>query len=563
MRLKGAQVLLECLKREGVETIFGFPGGAIIDIYHELPEYPFQHILVRHEQGAVHAADGYARASGQVGVVLATSGPGATNTITGIATAYMDSTPLVVLTGQVPTQLIGNDAFQEVDMVGISRPCTKHNYLVKELENLPKVIKEAFYLASSGRPGPVVVDLPKDVMNAVIDFYYPKHVRTRSYNPHTVPNSKQIRKAVEYIRHSRNPLIFGGGGVVAANAHEELTRLAREFQIPVTTSMMGLGAFPGNDPLWLGMLGMHGTYSANMAVNNTDLLISVGVRFDDRVTGKLDTFAPNARIIHIDIDPTSIRKNVDVDVPIVSDCRLALQALLQELDEKVDAGELAGQYQPWREKVEEWTRTHPLTYTKSEDTVKPQQVVEKLDELTQGEAIITTEVGQNQMWAAQHYRYLHPRSWISSGGLGTMGYGFPAAIGAQVAFPDKLVIDVAGDGSIQMNIQELATAVCYSLPVKVVILNNTYLGMVRQWQDLFYGKNYCSTCLEYSPDFVKLAQAYGAEGYKVTRPAELDDVLRQALFSPNTAVVEVAVPEEENVYPMVPAGAPLNEMLLV
>ncbi|MEF8888925.1 MAG: biosynthetic-type acetolactate synthase large subunit, partial [Desulfohalobiaceae bacterium] len=458
MRLKGAQVLLECLKREGVETIFGFPGGAIIDIYHELPGYPFQHVLVRHEQGAVHAADGYARASGRVGVVLATSGPGATNTITGIATAYMDSTPLVVLTGQVPTPLIGNDAFQEVDMVGISRPCTKHNYLVKELENLPKVIKEAFYLASSGRPGPIVVDLPKDVMNAVIDFYYPKHVRTRSYNPHTVPNNKQVKKAVEYIRHSRRPLIFGGGGVVAANAHEELTSLARELQVPVTTSMMGLGAFPGNDPLWLGMPGMHGTYSANMAVNNADLLISVGVRFDDRVTGKLDTFAPNARIIHIDIDPTSIRKNVDVDVPIVSDCRLALKALLQELEEKVDAGELAGQYESWRDKVEEWSRTHPLTYTKSEDTVKPQQVVEKLDELTQGEAIITTEVGQNQMWAAQHYRYLHPRSWISSGGLGTMGYGFPAAIGAQVAFPDKLVIDVAGDGSIQMNIQELTTA---------------------------------------------------------------------------------------------------------
>jgi acetolactate synthase-1/2/3 large subunit len=563
MRLKGAQVLLECLQREGVETIFGFPGGAVIDIYHELPNYPFRHYLVRHEQGAVHAADGYARASGRVGVVLATSGPGATNTITGIATAYMDSTPVVVFTGQVPTQLIGNDAFQEVDMVGISRPCTKHNYLVKELENLPKVVKEAFYLASSGRPGPVVVDLPKDVMNAEIEFYYPKHVRTRSYNPHTVPNSKQIKKAVEHIRQARQPLIFGGGGVIAAGAHEELTRLARELQIPVTTSMMGLGAFPGNDPLWLGMLGMHGTYSANMAVNHSDLLVSVGVRFDDRVTGKLDTFAPNARIIHIDIDPTSIRKNVDVDVPIVSDCRLALQALLQDLEEKVDSERLAEQYRPWRERLGEWSRTHPLTYKRDEETVKPQMVVEKLDELTQGDAIITTEVGQNQMWAAQHYRFLHPRSWISSGGLGTMGYGFPAAIGAQVAYPDKLVIDVAGDGSIQMNIQELATAVCYKLPVKVIILNNTYLGMVRQWQDLFYNKNYCSTCLEYSPDFVKLAQAYGAEGYKITRPEELDDVLRQALFSPNTAIVEVAVAKEENVYPMVPAGAPLNEMLLV
>ncbi len=563
MKLKGAQILLEALGQEGVETIFGFPGGAVIDIYHELPNYPLRHILVRHEQGAVHAADGYARASGKTGVALVTSGPGATNTVTGIATAYMDSVPIVVFTGQVPTRLIGNDAFQEVDIVGITRPCTKHNYLVKNVEDLAKIIKEAFYIARSGRPGPVLVDLPKDVQAALAEYHYPKKVKLRSYNPHYQPNVKQVRKAVDLIKQSRRPVIFAGGGVVSANAHGELTWLARTLQIPVTTSMMGLGGFPGNDPLYMGMLGMHGTYVANMAINNADLLISVGVRFDDRVTGKLETFAPHARLVHIDIDPTSIRKNVFVDVPIVADCRLALQSVQEELQNQLKEQDLSAAYSSWREQVQKWQQEHPLTYRESETAIKPQYVVEKLYELTRGEAIIATEVGQNQMWAAQHYKYHRPRSWISSGGLGTMGYGFPAALGAQMAFPDKLVIDVAGDGSIQMNIQELATAVCYNLPVKIVILNNSYLGMVRQWQELFYDRNYCSTCLDYSPDFVQLAQAYGAEGFRVQNREDVEPVLRQALASEKTVVVEVIVEKEENVYPMVPAGAALNEMLLV
>jgi acetolactate synthase-1/2/3 large subunit len=564
MKRKGAQILLESLLSEGITTIFGFPGGAVIDIYHELPNYPdLRHILVRHEQGAVHAADGYARASGQVGTALVTSGPGATNTVTGIATAYLDSVPLVVFTGQVPTQLIGNDAFQEVDIVGITRPCTKHNYLVKDVTQLARTIKEAYYLARSGRPGPVLVDLPKDVMAAHTEFEYPKHVHLRSYNPHYEANTKQVRKAVELIRQSKRPLIFAGGGVISSDAHTALTWLARSLKIPVTTSMMGLGAFPGNDPLSLGMLGMHGTYVANMAVNYCDLLLSVGVRFDDRVTGKLNTFAPDAKLVHIDIDPTSIRKNVSVDVPIVADCRLALETLRQEVGAVIESEDIAESFSSWRDKIQAWREAHPLAYDKSSETVKPQYVVEQLYELTKGDAIVATEVGQNQMWAAQHFCYHQPRTWISSGGLGTMGFGLPAAIGAQIAYPDKLVIDIAGDGSIQMNIQELATAVNCQLPVKIIILNNSYLGMVRQWQELFYGKNYCATCLEKSPDFVKLAQAYGAEGYRIQKKEEVIPVLQKALKSPNTVMIDVWVEQEENVYPMVPAGAALNEMLLV
>lgn len=563
MERKGSQILLESMIKEGVDTVFGFPGGSVLDIYHQIPNYPLRHILVRHEQGAVHAADGYARATGQVGVALVTSGPGATNTVTGIATAYMDSVPLVIFTGQVPTQLIGNDAFQEVDIVGITRPCTKHNYLVKDIKDLARTIKEAFYLARSGRPGPVLVDLPKDVMAASCKFEYPERITMRSYNPHYEPNLKQVRKALTLIKKARRPLIFAGGGVISANAHEELTWLARTLQIPVTTSMMGLGGFPGNDPLWLGMLGMHGTYVANMGINNTDLLISVGVRFDDRVTGRLESFAPEAKLIHIDIDPTSIRKNVSVDVPIVADCRLALQALRTEVEKVLESEDLSQRYVSWKEKLMAWNQAQPLCCPEGGEKIKPQAVVQKLYEITQGEAIITTEVGQNQMWATQFYRYHRPRTWISSGGLGTMGYGFPAAIGAQIAFPDKLVIDIAGDGSIQMNSQELATAVGYALPVKVIILNNGYLGMVRQWQELFYDRNYCSTCMHHNPDFVRLAEAYGAEGYRVEKMEDLDQVLRKALASKNTTVVDVIVEDEENVYPMVPAGAGLSEMLLV
>jgi acetolactate synthase I/II/III large subunit len=563
MELTGAQILLESLRQEGVDLIFGFPGGAVIDIYHEIPNYPLRHILVRHEQGAVHAADGYARASGRTGVCLVTSGPGATNTVTGIATAYMDSIPLVVLTGQVPTPLIGNDAFQEVDIVGISRPCTKHNYLVKDVTKLASTLKEAFYLARSGRPGPVLVDLPKDVMQARAVFEYPNEVKIRSYNPHYEPNIKQLRKVVELLCEAEAPLIYAGGGVISANAHEDLIWLARTMQVPVTATLMGLGAFPSQDPLWLGMLGMHGTYAANMAVNNCDLLLAIGARFDDRVTGKISAFAAKAKVVHIDIDPTSIQKNVSVHVPMVAGCREALSGLRRELTRRIDEKDWGLVHGPWIEQVQSWAVSHPVCYTCSSDKLKPQEVIERIHEISKGEAIITTEVGQNQMWTAQFYRFSRPRSLLTSGGLGTMGYGFPAAIGAQLAFPNALVIDIAGDGSIQMNIQELATAVSYELPVKVVILNNGFLGMVRQWQELFYQKNYCATCLHKNPDFVAVAQAYGAEGYRITTAEELRDILPKALASKKPAFIDVWVEPEENVYPMVPAGASLTEMLLI
>ncbi len=562
MMLTGARILMECLKREGVDLIFGFPGGAVIDVYDELPNHPFRHILVRHEQAAVHAADGYARASGKVGVCLVTSGPGATNTVTGIATAYMDSIPLVVITGQVPTHLIGNDAFQEADIVGITRSCTKHNYLVKNVAELAATIKQAFYIARTGRPGPVLIDLPKNVITASTEFSYPETIHIRSYNPNYNPNRKQLRKAAELIAQAERPAIYAGGGVISSDSAAELVRLAELCQCPVTTTLMGLGAFPGDHPLWLGMLGMHGTYTANMAVNSCDVLISVGARFDDRVTGRVSAFAAGARIIHIDIDPTSISKNVVVHVPVVADCKLGLQGLIEEAD-RISGVDWAAKHEKWNAALAEMRAVHPLGYGKTGERIKPQQVVEKIFEISRGEAIITTEVGQNQMWAAQFYTYRKPRTLLTSGGLGTMGYGFPAAIGAQLAFPDRLVVDVAGDGSIQMNIQELATAVSYQVPVKIVILNNGYLGMVRQWQELFYKKNYCSTCLHANPDFVALARAYGAEGFLVEKPEELESTLRAAFAHPGPVVVDVRVEPEENVAPMVPAGAALAEMLLV
>jgi len=566
MELTGAQILLESMKKEGVDSVFGFPGGAVIDIYDELPKHPeIKHYLVRHEQGAIHAADGYARATGKVGVCLVTSGPGATNTVTGIANAYMDSIPVVIFTGQVPSPLIGNDAFQEVDIVGITRPCTKHNYLVKDITKMAGVIAEAFYIARTGRPGPVLVDLPKDILQQTTKYNYPKSVSMRSYNPNTKPNPKQLAKALDLICKADKPLFYVGGGVISANAHEELTWLSRELKVPVTATLMGLGAFPGDDELWLGMLGMHGTYAANRAVQECDLLIAVGARFDDRVTGKLDTFAPNATVIHVDVDPTSIRKNVSVDVPIVADCGQALTGMKALVEEGGAGKGKCKVHQEWRKRIAKWKSDHPLTYNGKDDpaVIKPQAVVETIYELTKGDAIITTEVGQNQMWAAQFYNYHKPRTLLTSGGLGTMGYGFPAAIGAQVAFPDKLVIDVAGDGSIQMCIQEMATAVCYNLPVKIVILNNGYLGMVRQWQELFYQKNYCSTCMDYAPDFVQLAKAYGAEGFRVTDPKKVKATLKKAFAHPGPVIVEIPVAKEENVYPMVPAGASLSEMLLV
>ena len=563
MELTGAQILLESLKKEGVDVLFGYPGGAVIDIYDELPRHPeLKHVLVRHEQGAVHAADGYARASGKVGCCLVTSGPGATNTVTGIATAYCDSIPLVVFTGQVPTQLIGNDAFQEVDIVGITRPCTKHNFLVKDVRNLAKTIRQAFYLPRSGRPGPVLVDLPKDIMQARTEFVWPEDIFMRSYNPTYKPNLNQLRRTAEELAKARKPIILAGGGVIMANASEVLCELAHELNIPVATTLMGLGAFPANGDLWLGMVGMHGTYAANMSINHADLLVCVGARFDDRVTGRLQDFASHARIVHIDIDPTSIRKNVEVDVPVVGDCRQALEGILEICRAKMADTDWSGMHADWLQTVHEWKANHPLAYNKN-GHIKPQQVIETMYSITKGDAIIATEVGQNQMWAAQFYTFTKPRTLLTSGGLGTMGYGFPAAIGAQFAFPDQLVINVAGDGSIQMNIQELATVVQNKIPVKVVILNNGHLGMVRQWQELFYNRNYSHTNMEAQPDFVKLAEAYGAEGYRISKPEELEDVLRKALTSPNPAFIDVMVEREENVYPMVPAGAALDEMLLV
>lgn len=560
MKKTGGQILVESLLLEGVDTIFGFPGGAVIDIYDALLDCPLRHILVRHEQAAVHAADGYARSSGRTGVCLVTSGPGATNTVTGIATAYMDSVPLVVFTGQVPTGLIGNDAFQEADIVGITRPCTKHSYLVIDVKDLAKTVKEAFHLASTGRPGPVLVDLPKDVIADSTEFHYPENLQIKSYNPTYRGHRGQIQRAVKLILNADRPLIYAGGGVISSSASDELTRFARALSIPVTMTLMGLGCFPGIDELSLGMLGMHGTYRANMAVTNCDLLIAVGARFDDRVTGKIDEFAPHAKIIHVDIDPTSISKNIQVHIPIVGDAKDVLKKmnkLIQE--EKRDWGDLRKE---WLGQIIQWKSTYPLAY-KQKDIIKPQYVVEKIYEITKGDAIICTEVGQNQMWTAQYYHFNKPRTLLTSGGLGTMGYGFPAAIGAQIAFPEKTVIDIAGDGSIQMNIQELATVAQHNLPVKIAILNNRYLGMVRQWQGLFYNKRYSHTPLEISPDFVKLAEAYGAVGLRVTKPEEVVPTIEKALSIPKAVIMEFLVEQEEDVYPMVPAGAPLSEMLLV
>lgn len=561
MKLTGSQIFLKCLEREEIKHIFGYPGGVVLDIYDELTRTPqIKHILVRHEQAAVHAADGYARASSKVGVALVTSGPGATNTVTGIASAYLDSIPIVVFTGQVPTALIGNDAFQEVDIVGITRPCTKHNYLVKDINQLAYTIHEAFHIARSGRPGPVLVDLPKDVMQASVVPKFPEAIKIKSYNPTYHANPRQVKRALELMLSARRPVLYTGGGIILSDASEELGKCARLLQIPVTSTLMGLGGYPGDDPLWMGMLGMHGTYCANMAVSKADLLVAIGARFDDRVTGKLSDFAPHAKIIHVDIDPSSISKNVQVDIPIVGDCRDTLQQfndLLHEMPAR-DWTQIRG---PWLETIASWEQEHPLTYTWSDTTIKPQYVIEKLWELTKGDAYITTEVGQNQMWAAQFYKFRKPRRLMTSGGLGVMGYGFPAAMGVQVAQPEAIVIDIAGDGSIQMNIQELITVVENKLPVKIAILNNAFLGMVRQWQQLFYERRYSSTPMA-APDFVKLAEAYGAVGLRATKPQEVEPVIKEALNTPRPVIMDFRVEPEECVMPMVPAGKAIHEMLL-
>jgi acetolactate synthase I/II/III large subunit len=564
MKLNGARILLECLKLEGVETVFGYPGGTVINLYDELFSFKdIHHILPRHEQAGVHAADGYARATGKVGVAIATSGPGATNTVTGIATAYMDSIPLVIITGQVPTALIGNDAFQEVDIIGITRPCTKHSFLVKDVKDLATIVKKAFYIARSGRPGPVLIDFPKDVQIATTEFRYPDTVEIRGYKPTIEGHPRQVEKAVMMMLAAKKPVIYVGGGAILGNAAAELTELARTMSVPVTTTLMGLGSFPEDDTLSLGLLGMHGSYYANMGVSNSDLLIAVGARFDDRVTGKIATFAPHAKIIHIDVDPTSIKKNVRVDLPIVGEVKGVLARMLKVLEEHGDKlVEFKANLSPWLLEIEEWKAKHPMAYKQSSTVIKPQFVIQKLRELSDADAIIATDVGQHQMWTAQFFKFTQPRTLLSSGGLGTMGYGLPAAMGAQAAFPERQVIAICGDGGFQMNMQELATLVQNRLPVKICILNNNFLGMVRQWQELFFDKRYSQTCMELPIDFIKLAEAFGAKGFQATKPSEVEAVIKKGFKTPGPVIMEFKVAREEKVLPMVPGGASLTEMVL-
>jgi acetolactate synthase-1/2/3 large subunit len=560
--ITGAQAVVESLIAEGVEVVFGYPGGAVLPLYDVLYSSPLRHILTRHEQGAIHAADGYARATGKVGVCIATSGPGATNLVTGIANAYMDSIPVVAFTGQVATNAIGTDAFQEADITGITLPITKHNWLVKDVRELPSIIKKAFHIASTGRPGPVLIDLPKDVQTATLDYSYPEEVDIPSYKPTYHGHPRQIAQVVRALLKAEKPLLYLGGGVISSGASELVRRIAELLGIPVTTTMMGLGAFPSSHELSLGMLGMHGTAAANLAVTGTDLLVAVGARFDDRVTGKISTFAPNAKIIHIDIDPAEIGKNLTSHIPVVGDVKLVLTEVLAGLEvNKAKVEKLAGRRQSWVEQVKKWQEEYPMTYQLGEQ-IKPQQVIQLISELVGDKAVIATEVGQNQMWTAQYYPFEEPRTLISSGGLGTMGFGLPAAIGAQVGRPDKIVVDIAGDGSILMNSQEMATAKCENIPVKVVILNNSYLGMVRQWQEFFFDCRYSCVNLEGgTPDFVKLAEAYGWLGRRVSDPAQLKDVLAEVLNHPGPAMLDVVIDRGENVLPMVPPGGELSKMI--
>ncbi|HUT64990.1 MAG TPA: biosynthetic-type acetolactate synthase large subunit [Spirochaetota bacterium] len=571
MRMTGSQAILEALHREKVTTLFGIPGGVVIPLFDALyGDKKLDLVVTKHEQGAIHAADGYARSSGKPGVCIVTSGPGATNIVTGLATAYMDSIPVVAITGQVPTAIIGNDAFQEADTTGITRPVTKHNFIVKEPAELPLVLKKAFYIATTGRPGPVVVDVPKDILTAQIDFVYPEKVSIPGYNITVHGHTRQIKRVMDAIKAAKRPLIYAGGGVITSEASSELKKFVKKTGIPVTLTLMGLGAYPATQPEFLGMLGMHGTKTANYAVDRSDLLIAIGSRFDDRVTGKLEMFAPHAKFIHVDIDPASIGKNVVIDIPIVGDARHILEEMNAHAD-KLDIDD-------WLAEIKRWKEEHPLTY-KDDDVLRPQHVIKRLYEITDGNAIITTEVGQNQMWTAQFYKFDYPRKLITSGGLGTMGYGLPAAIGAQLANPEATVIDIAGDGSIQMNIQEMATIAQCMLPIKIVILNNGYLGMVRQWQEYFFNRRYSATCLKrdkrcpdiccepgpncpkYVPDFVKLAEAYGAVGIRIEKKADVDGALREAIELNKPVLMDFLVNPEENVTPMVPAGAPINKMI--
>lgn len=562
---RGADIVVDVLIKEGVDTVFGLPGGAIMEVYDAMFDAPFRNILARHEQAACHMADGYARATGKVGVVIATSGPGATNLVTGLATAYMDSIPLVAITGQVPRHYIGTDAFQEADVIGITRPITKHNFLVTDIKDLPLILRQAFYIARTGRPGPVLVDIPKDITQQKTTYKMPTDEEVREslpgYNPHTEGNPVQIKKAAELIRKATRPVLYVGGGAILSDAAEEVYKLAHLAQIPVTTTNMGKGAFPETDPLSLHMLGMHGTYYANMAVYHSDLLIAVGARFDDRVTGKINEFAPEAKIIHIDIDPASISKTITVDVPIVGDVKNVLRKLIKELEEKPI--EWIKAREQWLKQINEWKEKHPLNYRKSDKIIKPQAVIEEIYNVTNGEAIISAGVGQHQMWAAMFYKYKYPRQFLNSGGLGTMGFGFPAAVGAKIGRPDKTVFAIEGDGSFIMNVQDLATAVQYRVPVKIAIINNGFLGMVRQWQQFFYDSRYASVCLSVQPDFVKLAESFGAVGLRATKPSEVREVLLKAMeINDRPVLIDFVVDREENVLPMVPAGKSYREMIL-
>ncbi|MDD1612527.1 MAG: acetolactate synthase 3 large subunit [Methylococcaceae bacterium] len=565
MELSGAQILVQSLKDEGVEFIFGYPGGAVLHLYDALFEQQdIKHILVRHEQGATHAADGYARATGKPGVVLVTSGPGATNAITGIATAYMDSIPLVVISGQVSLPVIGSDAFQEVDMVGISRPCVKHNFLVKDVNKIAETVKKAFYIASTGRPGPVVVDIPKDITDPRIKvpYHYPKKVSIRSYNPTVVGHKGQVKKAIDLLLSAERPVIYSGGGVVLGEASRELTEFTRLLGYPITNTLMGLGAFPATDEQFIGMLGMHGTYEANMAMHESDLIIAIGARFDDRVTGKLDRFCPYAKIIHIDVDPASISKTVKVDIPIVGEVKPVLEQmidLIKEHKKKPNKKALEG----WWQQISQWQSLKCLEYDRNSPLIKPQYVIEQLYEVTQGNAYITSDVGQHQMWAAQYYRFDKPRHWINSGGLGTMGFGMPAAIGVKLGFPDADVACVTGEASIQMCIQELSTALQYNTPIKIINLNNRYMGMVRQWQEFTYESRYSHSYMDTIPDFVKLAEAYGHVGMYIDKPEQVRPALEQAFaMTDRTVFLDIITDRTENVYPMIEAGKAHNDMKL-
>ncbi|HBC93909.1 MAG TPA: biosynthetic-type acetolactate synthase large subunit [Pelotomaculum sp.] len=551
MKLSGAEILLKSLQAEGVDTIFGYPGGQALPIYDALYDSDIRHILTRHEQGAAHAADGYARATGRPGVCLATSGPGATNLVTGIANAYMDSVPMVAITGQVSRALLGRDSFQEADIIGITLPITKHSYLVEDPSELARVVKEAFHVATTGRPGPVLIDMPKDVSSGMFDYEASGELQLPGYSPVKDGEPGRVLEAARAIAAAQRPVIYAGGGVVISGAHQELLQLAELLMAPVCNTLLGMGSFPGNHPLSLGMLGMHGTKYANFAVCECDLLIAIGARFDDRVTGKLETFAPEAKVIHIDIDPAEIGKNVRVDIPIVGDVKRVLSQLLEVLQ--------PGLGEAWRDRIQTWKKEYPLSYCDN-GRLKPQAIIKEIYNMTEGAARVTTEVGQHQMWTAQYYTFTKPRSFITSGGLGTMGFGLPAAIGVQVGCPDEVVFDIAGDGSIQMNIQELCTAVNYELPVNVAILDNGVLGMVRQWQELFYDRRYSQTELS-NPDFVKLAEAYGAEGIRVTKPAEVAPALEQAIRSSKPVMIDFVVDKEENVLPMVPPGGSIGKML--